>query len=304
MTLLIVAVLSAAHAGSGPWTLSPGDSDYYLGAESRRATALVNGAGEAGTLPGGGVSTTGAVGVISVGIVSRVEGTVMLPVYRSRTLDSTDARCDELGLQACAASQGVGALSVRVKGLLLDELYGPPLSVALTGELRLGDLTAPTRARLTALGEGTTDVGAFLSAGRSGGFGSEGLWSAFGEAGYRYRFPNATLDGDPLPGSELLGSLEALVGPSPTWIAGPAAYAMFRPQGFDLEDADLTSAERYVGLSAANIHVGGKLILRSSAQWSVALSVLRTAWSRNSFGEELIISAGVGAWRPAAVGQP
>ena len=53
--------------------------------------------------------------------------------------------------------------------LALDELYGPPLSLAVGGELRVGTFTAPERAQLTNLGEGTTDLGAFLSAGRSGG---------------------------------------------------------------------------------------------------------------------------------------
>lgn len=299
-SMVLVGLFSSAHAGSGPWTLSPGDLDLYVGSESRRTTTLVNGAGTSADLTGGGVSTIGAVGVVSMGIVSRVEGSLMVPAYRSRSLDSSDEDCDNIGLQACKTSEGVGTISMRLKGLLLDELYGPPLSVAVSGELRMGDLTAPTRARLTALGEGTTDLGAFLSAGRSGGLGSEGLWSAFGEFGYRYRFPNAYRDGDPLPGSEWLGGVEALFGPSQTWIIGPAVYGLVRPQGFDLEQVDFTDSERFVGLSATNVQAGGKLILRSSSQWSVSLSGLRTVYARNSFGDELIISAGIATWRPAS----
>lgn len=300
LSSMVLMGLSLARAGAGPWSLSPGDLDLYLGTESRRSTTLTDSTGTDDALPGGGVSTIGAVGIVSVGIASRVEGSLQLPAYRSRSLDNTDEACDELGLQGCRTSQGLGTLSLRLKGLLLDELYGPPLSVAISGELRMGDLTAPTRARLTALGDGTTDLGAFLSAGRSGGLGSEGLWSAFAEAGYRYRFPNTTLDGEALPGAEWLGSLEALLGPSQTWIFGPAVYALVRPQGFDLEDAEVTGAERFVGLNTVNVQGGGKLILRSSAQWSVSLSALRTLYSRNGFGDELIISAGIGAWRPAA----
>lgn len=187
----------------------------YVGTESRRATTLVNGAGTASTLTGGGVSTLDGISVVSLGILPQIEGTVMLPVYRSRSLDESDVGCGELGLEACEPSQGVG----------------------------------------------TTDLGGVLSAGRSGGLGREGLWSAHGELGYRYRFPNAYEGEAPLPGSELLGGVEALLGPSTTWMVGPVAYALSRPQGFDLEDADLTSAERYVGLSATNMQAGGNDLL-------------------------------------------
>ena len=297
---------ATALAGSGPWTLSPGDLTLYAGAESRRATQIMDADGALDDLAGGGVSAIGGLGVLSVGILPRVEGSLMLPAYRARSLEPGDPICDEVGEGVCRTSEGIGTVQVRVKGLLLDELYGPPVSLSVAGELRLGDLTAPTRGRLTALGEGTTDLGVFLSAGRSGGLGEGGLWSVFAEGGYRHRLPNTTLGGDKIPGDEIVGGLEALLGPSPRWMVGPTVYALRRTQGFDLNSADFVAAgaERFVGLSTTNLTAGGKLILRSSETWSVALSGQRTILARNGFGDELVISAGVSTWRPAKTAAP
>ncbi|MEL6344242.1 MAG: hypothetical protein AAFV53_14080 [Myxococcota bacterium] len=297
--LFCLGVLSPAHAGSGPWTLSQGDLDVYVGAESRRTTTLVDGSGAAEPLPGGGVSTIGSVLVGSFGVVPRVEGSLLVPVYRSRSLAEQDPDCQSFGLEACETSGGVGVLSARLKGLIVDELFGPPVSIAVAGEMRLGDLTAPSRARLTALGEGTTDLGLYLSIGRSGGVGEGGLWSVYAEGGYRYRFPNGELNGEEVPGNEWLAVLEGLYGPNSAWMIGPSVYFLTRPQGVDLEDVSLDSPERFVGLSTTAVQAGGKLILRSSDRWSLSLSALRTVVARNSFGDELIISAGVSTWRPA-----
>ncbi|MFT5680889.1 MAG: hypothetical protein ACI8RZ_001795 [Myxococcota bacterium] len=288
--------LAEAMAG-GPWVLSAGDFDVYSGLESRRATTLTNSTGDGNTLPGGGVSTMGAVGILSAGILPGLQGSIQVPIHRSRSLASDDTACDDLGLGACKTSQGIGTVTMQLKGQVLDELYGAPVSAALVGELRLGDLTAPTRARLTSLGEGTTDLGVFASVGHSGGLGS-GFWSGQVEGGWRYRFPNATVSGQSVPGSEILANLEVLAG-SAAWSIGPTAYFMTRAGGVTLEETDLTSTERYVALQTTSAHVGGKLLLRSAANWTVSLSGLRSVFSQNGFGDELIISAGVSVWRPA-----
>ena len=91
-----------------------------------------------------------------------------------------------------------------------------------------------------------------------------------------------------------------LAGAAPSWSLGPASYLLVRQGGVALSETDMDSAERFVALRTTSLHVGGKLLLRSQSSWTVSLSGFRTVLSRNGFGDELIISAGVSMWRPAA----
>ncbi|MFT5680211.1 MAG: hypothetical protein ACI8RZ_001117 [Myxococcota bacterium] len=246
-------------------------------------------------LAGDGLSTFGMIAGVTAGLIPRVDGQLFVPWYRSRVLNEGDPDCALRGLQACKTSTGLGTINLRIRGQLLDELYGAPVSLTLGGELRQGQLTADTRARLTAIGEGTADAGGFLAMGRSGGFG-EGVWSASTEVGWRYRFKNTTTGA---PGNEVFGDVELLAGPTPSWKVGLVGIGLLRPNGLDLGETDFTDPERFVALRVRSVQVGGKLLLRNDRSWTVVLSGLRTVYAQNVPSDELIISAGISMWQPA-----
>ncbi len=302
--LASLLLTAAASAGGGPWVVGAGRSSIYLGSESQRLTELAVSTGSTAAADliavGSGISTLGAKAIVSYGLLPRLELEGSLPAYRVRANRTDDPLCDALGLDACKATEGLGVAVLRAKALILDELYGPPLSIAIGPELRLGGLTAPDRERLTNLGEGTTDLGGFLSLGRTGILGSAGAWSAYTELGYRYRFPNTErFDGDlAVPGSELFGSLDALAGPSLTWAIGPTVTAYSRPSGLDFEDlladtALLLDVDRFAALKVTAIQAGGKLIVRGSEQVTLSTAVLRTVFAVNNPSDVLTFSVGL-----------
>jgi hypothetical protein len=172
------------------------------------------------------------------------------------------AVCASLGPRTCATTSGFGLVVARGKWQLLDELRGSPLSLSVGPELRLGQHTGPTRARITNLGEGTTDLGATLAVGRSGGL-AEGSWSAHADATYRRRGTNRALEADRLPGDELVVEAEAFFGARPWWSVGPTLSWWERPEGVDFGEGDLTDIDRFGALNGRNVRVGGKLLLRA-----------------------------------------
>ena len=295
-SLTWLLLLMTAEA-AGPWVLSSGDIDVYLGLEQRRSTALV-GDGNSVDLTGDGLSSFGVNAALTAGIVPGVEGWLSVPWYTSRVLNPADERCATLGLEACRTSQGIGAVQARLRGLVLDELYGAPVSLTMGGELRLGELTADTRSRLTALGDGTTDLAGFAAVGRSGGL-AEGVWSASLESGWRYRLKNDAAEG--IPGNEVFGDVEVLAGTALWWRTGLVAYGLWRPSGNNLSETDFSDPERFVALRVRSVKVGGKLLLRNEQSWSLSTSVLRTVYAQNVPSDELIISTGLSVWRPAAL---
>ena len=149
--------------------------------------------------------------------------------------------------------------------------------------------------RLTSLGDGGADLGTFVAFGRSGGLGESGVWSASSEVGWRYRFKNTT---ENIPGNEMFGDVEVLIGPSMWWKVGLVTIGLWRPNGEDLTTTDYDSPERFVALRARSVQSGGKLLLRSEQNWTLALSGLRTIYAQNVPSDELIVSAGLSIWRP------
>ncbi len=292
MTLMLL--VGGAEAG-GPWVLSPGDLDLYVATEHRQAMSLV-GNGAPVDLAGEGLSTFGMLAGVTAGLAPRVDGQVFVPWYSSRVLNTEDPDCELRGLDACRASAGVGTVTLRLRGLVLDELYGAPVSLTLGGELRQGQLTAETRSRLTSLGEGTADVGGFLAAGRSGGL-AQGVWSASTELGWRYRFPVTT---DGVPGNEVFGDVELLIGPSSWWKVGAVTIGLWRPDGNDLGETDFSDPERFVALRVRSVQAGGKVLLRNQRGWTAVFSGLRTVHAQNVPDDELIVSVGLSMWRPAS----
>ena len=283
---LAAPVLSprTAAAGSGPWVISPQDWSLYAGVESQRISelALKDGLGDPSVVQvDDGIETTTAQAILSYGLRKRVE--LELGVPRSRVDSNRPGGdvCASLGAKACATTKGFGVVSGRGKVLLADELLGSPVSVAVGAELRLGQHTGPTRARITNLGEGTTDLGGFVAVGRSGGL-KDGSWSAHLDAGWRYRSSNLGADADPLPGAEIVGEAELFAGTKAWWSLGPTVSYWERPEGVDFGEGDLTDIDRFGALNGRSVRVGGKLLLRSPSRTTLVLSGSQTMVARNN----------------------
>lgn len=300
LLLLTILLSSIAQAGSGPWVLSEGDASFYGGTEFQRLTklALSSGSGADDVLDvDDGLETFGVVGIVSYGLRDRFEVEAVIPWYRVEA-NTPGAVCGALGLGACDTTESLGNLTGRVKALVADELAGSPVSAAVGAEVRYGTFTADTRQRITNVGEGTTDLGAFASLGRSGGL-SEGFWSAWLEGGYRYRFPNREFAAvGAVPGSEISGEAELLAGPRRWWSIGPSASFLWRPSGFSVEEIlanpnVATSPDRWGSLAVTSLRVGGKLIVRSSERVDLVAGVLTTAHAVNNPSDVLSVSLGV-----------
>ena len=287
LTLLLGA--SLALAGSGPWVVGNGKASLYVGAESQRITRL------AVTVDGNndvidvaqGISSFGVKGIATLGITNRVEVEVGIPWWSVRANRTDDPLCDALGLEACEPTQTVGVLTARSKVLLLDEYFGSPLSLSLGGELRYGDFTAPTRARITNAGEGTTDIGPYVSVGRVGSFRGKGYVSGFVESGWRYRFPTtrAFPDADqgdqPAPLPETWVALEALAGPSNRVYFGPVFTFLYR-DGLDWGEVDLTDPDRLAALRVLTARLGGSVVVHNGGNLSLVATALQTIAKRNN----------------------
>lgn len=288
-----------AQAGSGPWVVGDGQATLYLGGEAQRLTKLATTVGGERQVAdvADGLSTLGLKAIGTVGLGSRFEVQAVVPWYAASISRTDDPLCAALGLGACRTTRGVGVLEARAKGLLVDEYFGSPLSLAIGGELRAGQLTADTRERITNLGEGTTDLGGFLTVGRTGSIGST-YWSASLEGLGRYRLPNT--DNFPqgtgdrrVPGPELGFVAQVLAGPGTRMSIGPVAYGLFRPWGLDFGEVDLTDVDRFSALAVSNVRVGGTAVIRARADLAATVSVLGTAAARNNPTDAVSVSVGI-----------
>lgn len=302
---MFVFLVASAFAGSGPWTLPEGEVSAYAGASYERIGRLALSGGsfdpDAVIDVDEGLEKATAQLILGYGVRERLDVELQLP-YSMVTANRKDgAVCTTvltaLDAHGCDTSQGLGIVTTRVKGLLVDELVGAPLSLSVGGELRLGQATDKTRYRLTNLGEGTTDVGGFLSVGRSGGLGN-GYWSGYFEAGGRYRFPNTDASGLPVPGSELHADLEWLGGLSTWYAVGPAVTLLWRPQGVDFEQIDPSDPDRFGTLRVINVRAGGKLIFRSSARTSLVIAAFGTLYAQNNPADATLVTAGLAGQLP------
>lgn len=299
---LALALASApAQAGSGPWVLGRGDESLYLGVEGQRfdTLALSPSSTHADSLPvGAGVQTFSMKAIATVGLLPRLEGELGVPWEMVRQNDEGAYPCPDLSLGACRPSTGIGVIRARVKGLVLDEIVGSPVSLAVGAELRMGQFTSSTRERITNLGEGTMDLGGFLSVGHTGSLG-KGFWSAYLEGGERYRSPNRSLADRLVPSAETWGEVEWLLAPVRPFSFGPAGTWLWRPGGIDIQDmlADPTivlNQDRFAALRVMSLQVGGKALVRTSDMVTTSLGVLRTVYAFNNPEDTWTIDLGVG----------
>lgn len=289
----------AAHAGTGPWVVGAGQSSLYVGVESQRLTKLAITVDDTRDVidVGQGLSSFGVKGIASLGITDRVEVEAGLPWWSVRANRPDEPVCEALGLEACERVQSVGVLTARTKVLVLDEYFGAPLSMSLGVEARYGDFTADTRARITNVGEGTTDLGPTLALGRVGSLGGERYFSAYVEGGWRYRFPTTRAYPDApagelrAPQPETWAQAEALGG-ARWWSLGPSVSFLTRG-GLDWGELDLADPDRLAALGLTTVRAGGTVVVRNPGDLAFSASVLRTVYARNNPTDVLSISLGV-----------
>ena len=303
-----LAAPGAAHAGSGPWVQGPGALSVYAGGEYQRINELAGreGLGDPSVIAvDDGIETTGLKLIASYGLVERVELELDLPWSHAQA-NRPGPVCASLGPKTCAPTQGIGVVAARVKGLLLDELYGSPVSLSVAGVARFGQTTARTRDRVTNLGEGTQDLGGGLALGRSGGL-REGFWSGYVDATGLYRFSNVADASPGVPAWEYSVNAEFLAGTRAWWSLGPSVSFWHRPEGIDVEDllSDATLAtdvDRFARLRARSTRVGGKLLLRADSRTTLALGAATTVAAVNN-PRVFTLSAGVAVY-PRLRGAP
>jgi hypothetical protein len=293
--------LAAAHAGSGPWTVGAGRASVYAAVEGQRLGRLAIDRGDARQVVdvGEGLQKVTVKGIATVGLTNRVEAELGVPWTRAETTRPDSALCGALGLGACETTEGIGIVDAKAKLLLLDEYFNAPLSLSLGGEVRLGQLTAGDRERITNLGEGTLDAGPFLSIGRTTSVGSSGYVSAWATGGYRFRsrntdeFPLADPREDlPAPRDEVAASAQILLSPTGRWSVGPDASFLYRP-GPDFSQVDLTDPDRFAALGITALRVGGIATVRASDTLTGVLSVLGTAVAVNNPTDSWTVGVGL-----------
>lgn len=288
-----------AVAGTGPWVVGSGQASLYVGLESQRLTRLAITVNDERDVidVGQGISSFGVKGIASIGITDRVEVEMGVPWWSVRANRPDDEICGALGLEACDNVRTVGVITARTKALLLDEYFGAPLSLSVGAELRYGDFTADTRARITNVGEGTTDLGPTLAVGRVGSFGGESFFSTYAEAGWRYRFPTTRAYPDAPDGTlrapqpETWAQAEFLAG-TPWLSVGPAVTFLTRG-GLDWGELDLADPDRLAALSVTTARTGATVVVRNQGNLALSGSVMRVVYARNNPTDVLSVNLGV-----------
>jgi len=298
--MLLALIAGLAHAGSGPWVPGTSIGNLYLGLDSEQFTRVAS--NDAGTLVpvdvGEGIGTVGLTSILSYGIGPRLELETRVPYRATHANREDQAICAALGTDACAPTRTIGVIEARMKGMILDELSGQPVSLAIGANVRFGGLTASTRNRITNAGEGTTDFGPRLALGRTGAIGSS-YYALSLDASWMYRVPNTKsfprLEGDRVvPGSEFYGELETLVSPGGGSVTlGPFAGGVYRPSGYDFGEIIVDDPDRLAALRILNIAAGAKLLLRDRRDHVFIVSVSRTIAAWNNPSDRLTVSVGV-----------
>ncbi|MFZ5477803.1 MAG: hypothetical protein ACOZNI_13590 [Myxococcota bacterium] len=293
--ILLASSIAPALAGTGPWTLPEGNWTTYGGAEYRQFRMLTTGGftGQGADL-GTAFRTFSAQVIGSFGLREWAEGEISIPYVYVQTARTDVAPCENLGLQACEPVQDIGLVTARVKLRLLDEVVGPPLSLAMGPLVRTGEFTHAERQRLTAPTEGQTDFGAFVVAGRSSGL-AQGWYGAWVQAEYRFRLANTEVEGKKVPGDELELSGELLLAPAGMVAFGPDVWFTTR-DGIGLAEMNekyLDDPDRYAMLAVTTVKAGGKVVIGSQSLTSLVVSGTGTLFAKNNPSDGWSVGVGV-----------
>jgi len=293
----MIWLLSVAFAGSGPWTIPSGSTNLYLGLDQVRYDQVVTPSGRRDL--DGGISAVAAVGVFTVGVLDGVELEVVAPWVRSRHANPDGELCTGASRPDdwCDVTSSLGNVRFGIKGLVLDEAALHPVSIALGAHVRSGEAYSQTRGRLTALGEGQTDLGASASIGRTGGAMKAGWYQAGATVRYWHRLPLTTTPRK-VPADELDADLTAVISPVARLGMGPLVSMFYRLGGDNLgQDLDLTDPNGFAALAAAQLKVGGQIAVYGDRGLTVTAGAAATVWARNNPSDTLVLSVGLGWYR-------
>lgn len=291
---MFALLCQVALASDGAYVVGPGEASLYAGFDAERITRLATSSGSYADdviEVDQGLSKFTTKAIVSYGLAPRVELQLVVPWSYNHANRTDGGLCTALG-EGCAVTKGFGVFEARTKLLLLDELDGAPLSLALGPEVRLGQLTWATRDRVTNLGEGTFDAGGMLGLGKSGSF-AKGYWATSLTARARYRFPNTEVAGNAAPGWETEGYLELLLAPTGNWAIGPDVAWFFRPTGTDVETSDFSDPDWIAALRVEKVAAGGSVHLRGRGGVTWSAGVFHNVWAVNNPTDALLVTGGV-----------
>jgi len=297
---LVLGFASNAFAGGGPWVLGVDDRSTYVGLSYTRWSQFSgpDGKSEGDVLDLGAAFTRTDIGAdVTYGIARRTEVEVSGTLAFAAVSRDGGGVCVEIE-RSCHSTLSPSPVSARLKTQLLDELSGSPLSVAGGLTFRFGDFTRDTRMRITAVGDGQTDLGLFASVGRTGAVGNVSV-AANLDATARYRLALSKSTGNKAPPNEIQLTTEWMVYPVPSVSVGVAADWLQSLGGLDFDEIDLADPDRFAALSVTSAKVGGKLNVRSLENVTVSVSAFGTVYARNNPGDFFTLGVGVGTFRPS-----
>lgn len=289
----LLSTIPSAWAGGGPWTLPGGAQNLYVGLSQSRFSTLQ---GDEDVQELGEIQGTTLMAIGTIGLLEGLEVELSLPWQRTLQMDQASSVCLSKARPRdyCASSTGIGPLQATVKGRILDEGALRPVTVSLAAVLRNGTPTADLRQRLTAIGDGQTDVGAMASLGRTGSLQNNGWYSAAATLGYWYRLPLPTDGGDKVPADQVEYAARALVAPVRRVGLGPVVAGFHRLGGIEFSELSPSDPNGFPALQAAQLKLGGELLVSGDAGVSLSISALQALWARNNPRDTRVISMGLG----------
>ncbi len=283
---LALGVPGVSAAAEGPWTTPKGLHEIYLGGGMEHFQEFDTGGGDTSEVPYR-VYRAGGKLFWRYGFHRNMDVAFDVPYLTAYAPDAPEDN------GTFAQSTNIEYLKTRLRVRLPSE--GLPVELAARAELRTGYLHRESRGRITNLGEGTTDIGATLSAGKMGLFGDFFYTFAL-DVGYWYRFPLETGADGKVPGDEVLVSSFLQFTPAERFGIAVFTDSFWRLTGGDIGDVDVDDSDNvWAAIRAAQTKVGGQLVLYPSTPWpQLTLSVSRAVWARNNPVDTTMFEVGVG----------
>ena len=301
LVAFLLALTSPASGGNGPWTLGDGDISMYGEAQYQQWQRAAGATGEVMSI-GNRVLLTRLNAGFSYGLLPRLEIEGKLGLAISTTSDPSLGPCAEL---SCKSLIGLLPIEAKLKWQILDEISGPPISLAIAATTRMGAHTAGDRHRITSYGEGTTDFGGLLPIGRTGGLGSIG-YAIWADVQYRHRVPVGIPPAADAPESETgtIPADEIVVVTDWMLLAtnqisfGPTLDFLYRIDGTTLAEMSPLQRDSIASLHAKVLKVGAKTGIRSSNNTAINIAFLYTVYARNNPSDLFLLSIGVSGFKP------
>ncbi|GEM_PF-2348830 len=288
-TLLAALCLSGqALATEGPWTTPAGQHATYTGVGIDHFRSFTDGDGGTQDAPSG-VTRFGAKQLWAAGLTDRFDVGVEVP-YVFVVADDPAVRSQS----AFATTSDFSEIRVRLRYLALTETWRRP-AVALRGSGRSGFAHSDSRHRITNAGEGTTDLGVGLSAGKIGLVGP-GFLTVSADVDFWYRIALDRVDGQKIPANEARAALMVQYAPHRRFGLSVVADGFHRFGGYDLGSLSGVDADhQWAALDAAQLKVGGKLMHFAHGRIpNLTLSAYRAVLARNNPNDTWLVELGVG----------